>query len=79
MAETTKGLYRKFLVERTDGSSAEGGKHENCAYFVLDLDHDPFAWPALKAYEQACAGTYPHLAADLMMLRMKREKGGERG
>ena len=60
-----RGLYQKFRVERTDGSSAPGGRHDGCRYFVLDLDHDPFAKDALKAYAGACEGRYPALAADL--------------
>lgn len=60
------GLYRKFKVERTDGSSAPGGKHEHCEYFVLDLTHDKFAIPALQAYAKACRGEYTALACDLI-------------
>lgn len=39
MGDKAKGLYNKFRVERTDGSSQEGGKHFNCGYFVLDMDN----------------------------------------
>ena len=60
------GLYEKFRVERTDGASAPGGKHENCEYFVLDLTHDPYAAPALVAYATAAQAKYPLLATDLM-------------
>ena len=35
-ADKNKGLYQKYRVERTDGSSAPGCKHEKCRYFVLD-------------------------------------------
>jgi hypothetical protein len=63
--DTDRGIYRKFKVERTDGSSSRGGKHETCAYFVLDLQHDPFALPALKAYARACKGKFPDLAQDI--------------
>jgi hypothetical protein len=59
------GIHRKYEVKRTDGSSAPGGKHADCAYFVLDLEHDEFAVAALKAYAKACKATYPDLAADL--------------
>lgn len=59
------GLYRKFDVRRTDGSSEPGGKHEDCCYFVLDLTHDKHAIPALRAYAKACREEYPNLAADL--------------
>jgi hypothetical protein len=59
------GLYEKFRVERTDGSSAPGAKHCGCDYFVLDLTHDAHAMPALRAYADSCATSYPALAADL--------------
>jgi hypothetical protein len=60
-----RGLYKKFRVERTDGQSAGGEKHYGCSYFVLDLDHDPAAIPALLAYADACELRYPQLADDL--------------
>lgn len=41
--DENRGLYEKFRVWRTDGSSDVGGKHEHCRYFVLDLTHDPYA------------------------------------
>lgn len=59
------GLYEKFRVERTDGRSERGEKHDGCEYFVLDLDHDPFALPALLAYARHCGEEYPQLANDL--------------
>lgn len=59
------GLFNKFNVERTDGKSAPGQKHEECEYFVLDIDHDPHALPALKAYADSCEADYPVLAKDL--------------
>lgn len=65
MADPNRGLYAKFNVSRTDGTSAPGGKHDGCDYFVLDLTHDPFALPALIAYERACRDHYPVLTADL--------------
>lgn len=45
MSDETKGIYRKFRVTRTDGSSRKGKRHARCTYFVLDLEHDP-AWGA---------------------------------
>lgn len=60
-----QGLFRKFSVQRTDGSDVVGGKHFGCRYFVLDLDHDPFARAALRAYAQACQATHPQLATDI--------------
>ena len=59
------GLYRKFHVERTDGQSAPGKRHDNCQYFVLDVDHDQFAGAALRAYRDECAHEFPKLAADI--------------
>ena len=59
------GLYEKFAVMRRDGSSMPGGKHERCAYFVLDLVHDPHAVPALRAYAESCRESHPLLSADL--------------
>lgn len=65
MGDRTRGIYHKFNVTRVDGSSAPGGKHDGCFYFVLDLDHDPHAKAALKAYADSCRNEYPKLAADL--------------
>ena len=63
---TKEGLdRRKFFVERSDGSSRPGGKHERCEYYVLDLQHDRYAKAALAAYADACEDEYPHLAKDL--------------
>jgi hypothetical protein len=55
----------KYRVERTDGSTAPGGKHAACPYFVLDLVHDKFAAPALRAYADACEAEFPLLARDI--------------
>jgi hypothetical protein len=66
------GLYHKFNVERTDGSSALGGKHYGDDYFVLNLTTDKHALPALKAYAKSCADDFPALASDLRaMLRAR--------
>jgi hypothetical protein len=78
MSETTTdkrqmGLYAKFRVERTDGTSAEGQKHDGCEYFVLDITHDKFALAALAAYEEACRTECPALAADLRAMRYARQ------
>lgn len=59
------GLYGKFKVTRTDGSSKKGQKHAGCEYFVLDINHDPFVRYALAAYLDAARLAYPQLAADL--------------
>tara|TARA_R110000851_G_scaffold324195_1_gene491363 strand:+ start:366 stop:602 length:237 start_codon:yes stop_codon:yes gene_type:complete len=65
MSDKAQGIYNKFYVERTDGQSAMGCKHDGCDYFVLDVTHDQFAVAALSAYADACAEQYPLLAADL--------------
>lgn len=71
MEDKTKlGLFNKYNVTRADGTDAPGGKHHGCEYFVLDITHDPFALPAMKAYADACEKQYPKLARDL------RGKGG---
>jgi hypothetical protein len=64
MGDRTRGLLPKFIVVRRDGSSSKDGKHEKCDYFVLDLDHDPFARPALKAYADSCRAEYPLIAGN---------------
>lgn len=65
MGDRTRGLYGKFWVERTDGKSAPGQKHDGCEYYILDLTHDKYAVPALRAYAEHCEHEYPLLAADL--------------
>lgn len=52
MGDRTRGLYRKFIVTRRDGSSLRG-------------ENDPFAKAAILAYAEACELEYPLLAADL--------------
>lgn len=76
MPDKDKGLYQKFYVERTDGRNRAGEKHHGCEYFVLDLNHDPLAIPALEAYEKAArvAGYYA-LAEDLRFKRAKLQAG----
>lgn len=65
MGDKTRGIYQKFKVERTDGKSAPGEKHDGCQYFVLDTGCDPHAIPALLAYAESCKSEYPLLAADV--------------
>lgn len=65
MSDPSKGLYRKFIVTRTDGSSEPGGRHHGCSYFVLDVSHDEHALVALEAYAESCTKELPLLAADL--------------
>lgn len=68
MSDRDRGVYRKYEVKRTDGSSEPGGKHAKCAYFVLDLEHDEYAVPALRAYAKACRTTHPALAMDIVQI-----------
>lgn len=57
-----QGLYRKYHVERLNDKT---GKHANCLYYVLDLDHDKHSAAALLAYADSCEADYPTLAFDL--------------
>ena len=72
--DTDRGLYRKYSVKRMDGTSAPGQKHEGCEYFVLDLDHDPYALPAIRAYFMSCARAFPTLASDLAKKALKLDE-----
>lgn len=65
-SDKERGLYEKFHVERTDGSSEPSGRHYGCRYFVLDLDHDPHARLAILAYALSCEADYPALSSDLL-------------
>lgn len=60
-----QGVFRKFNVQRTDGSSEPGGKHHGCEYFVLDVGHDRHAKAALNAYVLSCQPSHPELAKDM--------------
>ena len=68
MGQKDRGLYGKFKVKRTDGKSDPGEKHENCQYFVIDIDHDEFAAPALLEYARKCQDDYPVLSGDLVKI-----------
>ncbi len=73
MKDKARGMYDKFKVFRTDGSSAPDGKHHGCHYFVLDVTHDPHAIPALLAYADSCEAEYPQLAIDIRVMAAKAE------
>ncbi|MBR7747417.1 hypothetical protein [Undibacterium baiyunense] len=60
-----QGMFSKFHVERVDGSSAKGGKHHGCRYWVLDLDHDKHAPAAMRGYAEDCKETHPILSAEI--------------
>lgn len=64
-ADKSRGLYRKFMVSRSDRRDAPGEKHHGCRHFVLDLDHDRYALAALGAYAEACKEEYPNFSFDL--------------
>lgn len=72
--DSSLGLYNKFNVSRSDGRSEAGEKHEGCEYFVLDLNHDPHAGKALRAYAESCITDYPQLASDLHLKIFEHEK-----
>ena len=67
MDNKDKGLYGKFEgIFRSDGGSGLGRKHENCRYFILDIDHDKYAKAALFAYALECRADYLNLSSDLL-------------
>jgi hypothetical protein len=66
--ERDRGLYEKYIVQRADGATGDGRKHEHCRHFVLDVDHDPLAGPCLNLYADLCEMSYPQLARDLRKL-----------
>ena len=77
MNKNNQGIMRRYRVYRLDGSSRKGEKHHNCKYFVLDLDHDRHAIPALLAYADSCEKEFPALAFDLRLAaRLLRGKTG---
>lgn len=63
-----RGIYKKFHVRRLSDIDR---KHLGCRYFVLDLDHDEHAIPALSAYAESCSDEYPLLSRDLEQIARK--------
>ncbi len=63
MDDEERGIYNKFHVKRREDPK---NKHGRCFYFVLDLDHDKYAIPALIAYANACKTTHRRLSMELM-------------
>lgn len=61
-AESDVGLYAKYTVVKNYDPE---GKHDDCMFFVLDVDHDPHAVPALLAYAASVRDSNPELASDL--------------
>jgi hypothetical protein len=74
MSEPDRGLYEKYIVRRSDGADSPGGRHDGCRYFVLDLDCDPYALPAIVAYFVACQATHPLLALDLATIIASKKR-----
>jgi hypothetical protein len=69
LPDRERGLYSKYQVRRVDGSSEPGKKHAKCNYFVLDIDHDPHAAPAIFSYAtSARADGYELLAGNLFAM-----------
>ena len=50
MGDTARGLYDKFIVTRTDGTSEPGKKHDGCRYFVYThYRHHERTGPRIKS------------------------------
>ena len=77
MNDKFKGLYAKYHIERINDPN---GKHDDCFFFVLDINHDVYALIELKAYASACKKYYPQLSEDLSHAiateEIKREQTG---
>jgi hypothetical protein len=65
LPDTERGIYAKYDVRRTDGSSEPGGKHHDCDYWVLDCWCDPHARAAMATYANQVEATHPLLAQQL--------------
>lgn len=68
----TKGYYQKYRVERMDGKPVKGPT------FTLEIDHDPHALVALKAYIGSLSaanrdGKWADLITDLSHMVWERE------
>ena len=70
--DTNPGLHAKYTVRRNDGRSGPGQKHEHCHYFVLDVDHDEFAFEAMRQYAGACFQKFPELSRDIRRVLLER-------
>ncbi len=71
-AEQSVGVIEKYTVRRNNDP---GGKHDDCWYFVLDIQHDPHAQKALLAYADAAATEgYQQLRDDLYLRVMESQK-----
>lgn len=70
-----RGIYQKFEARRIDPEAQ--ARHADCKLFVLDLDCDPHAVPAIRAYADSCEDEYPRLARDLR-IRASQNKRARR-
>ena len=61
--DDAQGLYHKYTVERVNPEAQ--ARHRTCSHFVLDLDCDPHALPAIMAYADSAVAEHPQLADDL--------------
>lgn len=76
MTGSRRGLHRKFIVRREDPEAQ--ARHEHCWHFVLDLEHDPHAAAAMRAYAASVLDENPDLAVDLLM-RIRGRYGSAAG
>ena len=58
------GLKRKYIITKTNGKSID----PDAVYFVLRVDKDPHAIPALKAYADSVEKDNPEFASDIRAL-----------
>lgn len=61
MTDEKRGLYMKYIVEKSDGSTCDP---EAC-YFVLRLDTQPEARAAMRVYADGIREELPQLADDI--------------
>lgn len=59
-------IYHKFHVFRVDPEAQV--RHRDCFHWVLDVDHDPYALAALRAYAVACEEEDPELSRELITM-----------
>lgn len=70
--DSDRGIYDKYDVRRTDGSSEPGGKHHGDQHFVLNLTTDKHAVPAILTYAESCQQDFPALARDLRAIAQEK-------
>lgn len=60
-----RGLHSKYEVRKVEDPTS---KHDDCRFFVLDIDHDVHARRALRLYAAAVGFQNPELFHDLHRL-----------